>query len=807
MRAAWNAKGFTITVVLTLAVAIGVNTATFAIVNSVLLRPLPVPGAERIVLMANQYPGAGIVDITTASPADYYDRIRDVAAVEDHAIYREIGRTIDFGGRPTRISGMSVSPSFFRLLQVKPAFGRTFTEEEGEAGNDGKVVLSAGLARDLFGAEGALGRTVRMDGRTLEVVGIMPANFQFASPDVRFWVPVGMTPELKATRHSNNYWNVGRLKQGATIAQAQAQVNALNAANLDRFPEMKQIIINAKFRTTVGWLQDTLVRSVSRVLYLLWGGAVLVLLIAALNVANLALARLASRRKEFATRMALGAGRSQLLRQTMVEHILLSLAGGLVGLGLGAGMLWALGRFGLDQFPRAAEVEIDWRVVAVSIGLSIASGALIALAPLVDVIRTNVSAVLHEDGRGGTGGIGARRTRQGLVAMEIGMAFGLLTGSILLLVSFRQLMQVQPGFRTDGIVTATVSLPAARYADDKAIIAFERRALEAVSRLPGVIRAAVTDTVPFSGHYNDEVIFAEGYQMKPGESVISPRRVSASPGFFETMEVGLVSGRFFRESDNETASNAVIVDERLARKFWPGQDPLGRRLYFPQDGADLSAVNEKTHWMRVVGVVKAVRMEDVAGVTNTTGGYYLPFAQSPMRSVSFVIRTSLGGALGDAIRSAVAGVDSELAVAQIQTLEQGVAASLAPRRASMTLATAFGLLAMFLAAVGIYGVLAFVVAQRNREIGIRLALGSSESRVLTMVIKEGLSLAAVGIGLGLLGSIAMRTVLAGELYGVQPLDPVVMAGAVALVTVVVLIAAVHPARRAMAVNPASVLRG
>ena len=804
-RSFLKSKGFTATVLLTLALAIGVNTATFAIVNSVLLRPLPVPEADQIVLMSNQYPKAGVPQNDTSAIGDYYDRIKEVPALSDSALFQERSRTLDLKGVPTRIDGMVVTPSLFRMLRTAPAMGRAFVDAEGEIGNEKKVILSHGLWRELFAGQDPTGKRIRFNSQPFEVIGVMPSGFQFVNPDARFWIPAVFDAEEKQTHHSNGWYNAGRMKPGASIEQVKSQIDALNNANLDRFPNFKQILINAGYFTSVEPLQELLVRDTRRVLYLLWGGAMMVLLIGGINVANLALARLALRRKEFATRMAIGAGRLELLRQIMVEHLMLALGGGALGVLLGFAMLRGITIFGLNHFPRAGEVNLDARVVAVSIGLAMMSGVLIALLPLADVFRTNLSSVLHEDGRSGTGGETARRTRQGLVALQVGMAFALLVGAGLLLASFRQLMQVNPGYRTQGVVMATVVPPRI---NDAQLRSFETRALEAVRQLPQVTAAAVTDTVPFSGNYNDNVVMAEGYQMQPGESIVSPRRVTVSPGFFSTMEIGLVGGRFFTDGDNEKAPGVVIVDELLARKFWPGRDPVGLRMRYPQDAADLMKVDEKTKWMRVVGVVKNVRVEDLAGKVNTVGTYYLAYAQSPQQGIAFVVRTDGDlGTVAQEIRGAIAAIDPALAVSDIKTMTQRAELSLAPRRASMTLAVGFGGLALFLAAVGIYGVLAYLVSQRNREIGIRLALGSQTSNIVSLVLRESLTLTAIGMALGVAGAAGLQRLIANEVYGVKPLDPLVM-GAVAMVLLVVtVIASVEPARRASRVDPAAVLRG
>lgn len=809
LRSFVKSIGFTATVVLTLALAIGVNTATFAIVNSVLLRPLPVPDAGQIVLMSNEYPKAGVTTSDNSAVGDYYDRMKEVPALGEQALFGSRDRTLDLKGVPTKVSGMAVTPSLFRVLQVNPQLGRAFTDAEGEIGDENKVILSDGLSKELFGGGAeAIGKSVRLDAKPYEVVGVMPAGFLFVNPEVRFWFPAAFDAETKQVHHSNNWQNIGRLKPGATIEQVESQVAALNSRNLERFPAFKQILINAGYHTSVEPLQEMLVRDTRRVLYLLWGGAMLVLLIGGINVANLALARLALRRKEFATRMAIGAGRLELLRQIVVEHLMLALAGGLLGVLLGLGLLRALTLFGLDHFPRASEVNIDLKVVAVSIGLAMAAGILIALMPLADVFRTNLSAVLHEDGRGGTGGISARRTRQGLVALQVGMAFALLVGAGLLLASFRQLMRVNPGFRTQGIIMATVSLPRARYQNEDQLRSFESRTIEAMRGLPQVTAASVTDSVPFSGRFNDSVILAEGHQMEPGESVISPRQSTVSPGYFEMMDIGLVAGRFFADSDNEKAPQVIIIDEKLARKFWPGRDAIGMRMRFPSDPGDLMKVDAKTKWMRVVGVVNSVRIEDLAGNVNSVGAYYLPYAQSPRNGIAIAVRAEGNlTSVEQSMRAAITTIDPELAVAEMLTMTQRTELSLAPRRGSMSLALGFGALALFLAAIGIYGVLAYVVAQRNREIGIRMALGSQPLNIVQLVLRESLTLTAIGMTLGVIGAVALQKVIANEVYGVKPLDPLVMAGVALLLLAVTVVASVEPARRAAKVDPAAVLRG
>src|SRR5215469_7313216 len=398
-------RSFTATVVLTIAVCIAANTATFAVVNSVLLRPLPVPDAGSILLMANRYPKAGADFGYNSASGDYFDRLRDVHAFSDQALFRTGGQTVQIQDTPQRISGMLVTPTLFPLLRVSPAYGRIFTAAEGEPGADQKAILSDGLSRDLFGSpQRALGQNVRISGRPFTVIGVMPAAFNFIDPEVRVWLPAAFNAEQREVHHSNNWQNIGRLKPGATLEQVQAEVDALNRANLDRFPNLKDLLISAGFHTIVVPLEDTLVRQVRGSLYLLWGGAAFVLLIGVVNVANLVLARTAMRRKEFATRLALGAGAGRLLRQLVVEGVVLALAGGAAGAVLGTGLLRLLGHSGIDTLPRATEVRVDAVVVFAMLLAAALVGIVMGLVPALQLAGTPINEVLHEESRSGTGG-------------------------------------------------------------------------------------------------------------------------------------------------------------------------------------------------------------------------------------------------------------------------------------------------------------------------------------------------------------------------------------------------------------------
>ena len=812
-------KAFTLTTILTLALCIGANTALFSVVHNVLLKPLPVPDSDRIVLMANAYPGAGAVVGRNSSVPDYYDRLRDMDVFEEQAMFNGGNQSVDQNGSPVRVRINRVTPSFFRLVHVAPMIGRTFTDQDGEVGADTKVVLSYALWQSQFGGDpAAVGRDLRVDGRPFTVVGVMPKGFYFVDPDVLLWRPLAFTAQQRSDeqRHSNNYQNIARLKPGAMVARAQQQVDAINARNLERFPQLKPLLINAGFHTTVDRLQDTLVRDIRATLYLMWGGALFVLLIGCVNVANLALVRARTRLKELATRLALGAGRSRVARQLVSESVVMTALSAVVGLALAYASLQLLGALNLQELPRGREISLDAVVVGYTIAVAAAIGVVLGLIPVVQVWSTNLTGVLREEGRSGTSGREARTLRRSLVVAQVAFAFVLLLGAGLFLASFRHVLAVHPGFNPDGVVTASVALPRARYGDDRALVGFTHEALSRLRALPGVTAAGATDTIPFGANHSDSVIFAEGYQMKPGESAISPNAVDVTPGYFETMGVKLIRGRFFDDRDRplESASTSlggrrngnysIIVDETLAKRFWPNQDPIGHRMYKPNDIAhgDLTAVNEKTVFYTIVGVIADIKLHDLTEGTTSVGAYYFPMDQDTSSSMTFALRTPADPlSLVPAVRTALTELDRELPVFDIQTMDQRMTRSLVTRRSPVILSLTFGFVALFLSAIGIYGVLAYLVAQRRREIGIRIALGSSHREVFGLVLREGLIVIGLGFAVGAISAFALRKSVESQLFGISATDPVVLAAVISILATIAIIACAVPAHKATRIDP------
>jgi predicted permease len=694
--------GFAGAALLTLALCIGANTAIFSVVRSVLLKPLPYPSADHLVVLYNSYPNAGAPRGQAAVP-DYLDRQREMPSLEAMAMYQDSGLTIGDVGSPQRVPAAAVTPSMFRTLGVPPAAGRTFDDAEGEEGNDHAVVLSWGLWQEMFGGRAdAIGQDLRVDGVAYPIVGVMPKSFRFPEDDTRFWVPLAFSEREKSDdgRHNNNWSMIARLKPDVPLARAQAEVDAINQRNLDRFPQFREILINAGYHTVAARYRDELTRDVRATFLLLQGGVLLVLLIGVVNITNLVLVRATVRGREMATRYALGAGRWRMARQLLTESVVLAVLGGVIGLGVGRlGLLGLASLGGMDEIPRSAEIGMDWQVVAITMVAATIAGLLFGLAPLARVARGDLSTIFRQEGRGGTAGRGALNLRGGLVVAQVALAFTLLAGTGLLLASLSRTLRVDPGFRIDNVLTAAISMPSSRY-PGQAPADFLGRAIAAARGLPGVRSAAATSGLPFSGDMSSSAITPEGYRLAQGESPLSVPNRRVTPGYFETFGIPVVRGRDFGSQDGPESTDVVIIDEWLAHRYWPDRDPIGQRIFQGVYGAQPDSAIE---WMTIVGVVGVTRLNSLAG-DEPNGHYYVPLAQAGSRSVQLVLATSTDPtSVAAPLRGLITGLDPDMPVYQMRTMEERVGQSLVNERGRVTLLVAFAAVALFLAAIGLYG--------------------------------------------------------------------------------------------------------
>jgi predicted permease len=633
----------------------------------------------------------------------------------------------------------------------------------------------------------------------------MPENFAFLNPVIQMWTPVAFTAEQRSedARYSQNHEQIARLAPGATLAQAQQQIDAQTRRNYEKAGAMKPLLVNAGYRATVVSLEADMVREIRRTLQLLWGAVLFVLLIAAANITNLVLVRASGRMKELATRHALGAGHLRMARQLLTETLLLTILGGLLGLALGAWSLRGISVLGLTDLPRGHEIRMDWVVAAFTAGLAVLQGLIISAVPLVQLAGLNLTIVMREDGRTGTAGRGTGIVRRVLVTVQVALAFVLLIGAGLLFTSFQRLLAVDVGFTAEHVLSGTFGLPGSRYGDDVKRAAFVGRLLDAIRRVPGVAAAGATSSLPFGYGNSSSVIVAEGYVMAPGESVISPNNLQVTPGYFEALNVPLRRGRRFTAGDTAATPRVVIIDERLAKKFFANVDPIGRRMFLPDKPEDLVKPGPSVKWLEVVGVVGAIKQRELVDSQDSRiGAYYRPYAQAANDNVGLVIRTT-----GDpmqavtGVRQTMASLDPELLFGDVIAMPERVARSLQSRRAPMLLSLGFGAVALLLASIGIYGVLAYQVSQRTREIGIRMTLGSDAGGILRLIFREGAALVVVGLVAGVGGALALRQVIASQLYGVGALDPLVLGSVSVVLALAAFIACLAPARRAARVDP------
>jgi predicted permease len=791
LRAMRRSPVLSATMFATVALCVGVNAAVYTVVDSLLIRPLPFPRADRLVVMTNLYPKAGVVDQDATAPGDYFDRKDAMPAVESHALYQFVNQPVEHGGAITQVRGVMATSSLFEVLHVLPARGQFFTPSEMDPGKSGVVVLTDEFAREAFATGDPLGQTIRINGLLYSVSGVLPPTFRFLDPDVKYIVPLVLLPQNRRQRHSNSYRYLARLREGATVAQAQAQVNAINARVLDEMRELKQLVLDAGFQTQIEQLQPWITRNARSSLGLLWAGALLVMLVGVANFAGLAMARTHSQIPELATRISLGATRWDVVQRALTDGIIPALLGGVVGATVG---ILASQRFDHGPLPGASAIAASPVVIVYALLGAVLAGVFMGLLSLWPARSLELSAGMRTVSRGHTAQ--HTRLRGAFVVVQAALAFALLNGAGVLVTSIRELLRVDPGYRLDGVWTASTFLPPSNYSNDAELRSGIDRLLLSLRSMPGVELAGAGSNLPLSTGYNDNVILAEGYTIKPGESAISPISMQVTPGYLESLDIRAVEGRLFDERDTVGSQGVIIVDERLAKRFWRGQSPIGRQMFFPG--------SKPKDRLTVVGVVRSVRLENLAGTGNPNGVYYRPWAQSTSRQVSLIWRGNAASAA--ALRSAFARLAPGAALFEMRSMPDRLERTLTARRTALTIVLVFAGVAVLLTAIGVYGLLAFLVAQRRREIGIRLAIGSRPWQIFRQFLSHGLGLIAAGVLAGLALSAAMRPLVEHHLYGVRMLEPAVLALVVALIGIVSMMAIGLPSLRASRVDPIQTLR-
>ena len=800
-RSLAKSPGWTLAAVLTLALGIGANTAIFSVVTAVVLRPLPYREADRLVAIWGSLKRPGLEKIIVSAPEleDFRSRTH---VFEGIAAYDEQGLNLTGIPEPERLTGAYVSPEIFSLLGVPPEQGRWLARGEEQPGRAPVVVLGHALWRARFGGEpGLVSRPITLDGRPVTVVGVMPPGFRIPGSDSELWLPLTIAPELTTENNRGSHFLtlVAKTKPGIPLSLASTDVAAA-AIGIARDHTGSY---TSGYGASVTTWRDEIVGNSRLALFVLLGAVALILLIACANVASLQLARAAGRQRELAIRAALGAGRRRLLAHSFAESGLLALAGGIGGLLLASVTTDVLVALAPADIPRLTEVRFDGAVLAFTAAVSVLAGVLFGLAPAAQAARIHLNDVLRDGGSGAIRGRSGRSLRQGLVVAQCSLALVLMAGAGLLLRSFVRVREVRPGFRVDRALSFRVHLPASRYPDFERQMAFYDEALGRLSALPGVRSAGAINALPLSGRTSDRSFRIEGRPLDLSKVPDEEIRF-ASEDYFRTMAVPLREGRFFTDRDNATSPPAAIINEALRRRYWPGETAIGKRISF-------RGLKDSPEWREIVGVVGNVRHEGLDAQEQPE--LYLPIRQplfpgtSRLAALYFVMETEADPMrLLPAVRSTMASLDGDQPLSDIRTMEERLAASTARRRFSLLLVGSFAWLALGLAAVGIFGVVAHSVSVRDREIALRLALGASPAQAVALIVGEGARLVSAGLLIGTAGALALTRWMSGLLFGIGPSDPLTLAGVAVLLAAVGLAACFLPARRVTKLAPMAVLR-
>ena len=785
----WKRPGFTLVALTALALGIGANTAIFSAVNSILLRPLPYEAPDQLVRVYDVKPGT--FDTFAVSPGNFNVYRDQTSSFENLAAYFTLVPLIMPGtDRPEVLETARVSPSLFPLLKVQPVIGRAFLPEEESSDKAMVVLLSQGLWQRSFGSNpGVVGQQITLSDKSYTIVGVMPGSFKFPTDNIDIWVPIGFTQKDR-TRHGSHHLTViGRLKPGAPVQQAQAELSTVAQRLAEQRPET-----NSGWTTKVINWQEDLVGSMKRPLWIISGAVLLVLFIACLNIVTLMLAQSISRTKEVAIRMALGASRSRVIRQLLTESVLLAIIGGILGLVLAFVGVRALSSLAADSLPGASNIAIDWRVLVFTMALAMLTGILFGLAPALQFSRPDMQDMLKEGGRGGTEGAHRHFLRKVLVVSQVGFAIVLLVGAGLLIRSFGKLRDVNPGFNPANVLAMNVSLNRTRYPKEPEQAAFVDKLVPSISTVPGVQAAAVVMPLPFGAEMN------YGFQFS-GQPPADPNQLPQANYFlitadyFRLMNIPVLKGRAFTNNDRENTPRVAIINDTLARKYFPTEDPIGKQINIT-NGTDV--------WREVVGVVGDVKRElDV----DVKPQIYEPFLQEAFFTMTILARTNGNPVdMSEPVQRQVYALDKDQPVTKITSLETVVADTLAKRRFSMTLLAVFAGVGLVLVSIGIYGLMAYTVSQRTHEMGIRLALGASASDIVKLVVGQALFLVLIGIVIGLGASFALTRTMASLLFGVTTTDWRTFSAVAGLMIGITLLASYLPAYRAMKVSPVEALR-
>jgi putative ABC transport system permease protein len=785
--------GVTFVAVLALALGIGANTAIFSVVNAVLLRPLPYDKPEQlmVVLSVNAKRGLTQQSFSFLNFADYRSQNNSFEAL---TAYTSASAALAEGQSPEQVQGVSATADVFKVLGTKALLGRTFTPEEERPGGAPVTIISYGLWQRHFGSDpNVVGRQIKLAGRDKTIIGVLPAEFkfQFVNDPPEFWVPMDPDNEMNKQRGASYIQLLGRLKPGVTAQQAETELKSIAARLEQQYQEDnagRSVQLVSAHEQMVGELRPTLL--------VLLGAVAFVLLIACANVANLLLARAAGRGREIAIRTALGAGRLRIIRQLLTESVLLSTLGGSLGLLLAIWGIDLLGSLVPANIPRFGETRLDLPVLAFTLGASLLTGLIFGLAPALSASKLDLNEALKEGGRSASEGRARHRMRSLLIISEVALSLVLLVGAGLLIKSFLHLRSTNPGFNPDRVLTATLSLPSIKYKEDEQIVRFTEQAIARTAQIPGVEAVGTIMPLPFSGNNISISFHVDGQPLPaPGEEPVSGARI-ISPDYLRAMGIPLIKGRAFTEQDKADAPNVILINETLARKYFPNEDPIGKRL-------NLGLNDIKGEIIGVVGDVRSSNLTKEAGPE-----FYVPYQKVAFGEASLVVRTSSGdpASIAPAMRSAIQELDKDQPLYEVRTMNSLVADSIARQRFSMMLIALFAVLALLLAAVGIFGVMSFLVTQRTHEIGIRMALGAQTFDVLKMIVGQGMTLTLVGIAIGLVAAFALTRVMSGLLYGVSATDPLTFIAVSAVLAAVALLACYIPARRATRVDPMVALR-